>query len=413
MKKSSILKATILTAFLLVCATVSKPVLQPSDIVQDDCGACAYKSSDCERLRSPGAKEAQNIVLLIGDGMGLNQVFAGRTLLNGPAKPLKWETLPHRGVMTTCSIRSITDSAASATAMATGHKTKKGAVCTGVLQGQEKLVNIHDLFGSHKSFGVVSNTKVWDATPAAFVARATSRDMDREIAREMVTKSRPRIILGGGANAFDPGKEDTSDGLDKLDITGLAKKGGYRVVRTASGLQALDPDSGHKVLGLFAPSALEYESERTDDNKEPHLSDMASFALDMLEEESKGFFLVIEGARIDHACHRMSMDKLLGEMKEFNETVNLVLKWREKHPHTLVIVTSDHETGGMKLTTKDYKKGDRLQVEWTTQDRHDHASHSSQRVPLYGIGPGSAAIKDHMDNTEIFCLIKNAFGNED
>ncbi len=411
MKSSFKLSAVILAAFFLVCATASPPLLGPDRIVSDDCKKSAYQNADCSSLSSKEAGNAKNVILIIGDGMGLDQVFAGRTYLKGPDKPLKWETLPHRGLITTCAIRSITDSAASGTAMATGHKTTKGAVCTGVLRGQDRMANINDIFGEKKAIGVVSTTKIWDATPAAFVAHSISRDFDRRIAKEMVTESRPRLMLGGGAKAFEP-VEAASVKLDKTDIIGLAEKNGYNVARTASELDSLDPDSGEKVLGLFAPYALSFESEREEGTTEPHLTDMASFALDSLEEEPEGFFLMIEGARIDHACHKISMEKLVAEMVEFDKTVNMVLEWREKHPDTLVLITSDHETGGMKLRRKDYKKGDVLEVEWTRQDRPDHASHSSQQVPIYGIGPYASAIQDHMDNTKIFCLIKNAFENE-
>jgi len=411
MKNIPLLKAAMLAAFFLVCATVSRPLLGPDRIVSDDCKKSAYQSADCSSLASTEAGNAKNVILIIGDGMGLNQVFAGRTYLNGPDKPLQWESLPHRGLVTTCSIRSITDSAASGTAMATGHKTTNGAVCTGVLRGQSRMTNINDIFGGKKAVGLVSTTKIWDATPASFVAHSISRDFDRSIAREMVTEAKPLLMLGGGAKAFDP-VEAASVKIEKTDIAGIAGKNGYQVVRSASELDSLDPDSGKNVLGLFAPYAMTFEAEREPGTSEPHLSDMASFALDALEEEEQGFFLMIEGARIDHACHQISMEKLIGEMVEFDKTVNMVLEWREKHPDTLVLITADHETGGIELRKRGHKKGEFLEVEWTRQDRPDHASHSSQQVPIYGIGPYASAIKAHMDNTEIFCLIKNAFGND-
>ena len=138
---------------------------EPSEVISENCGAQEYMQADCSGFVGPGAGEANNVILLIGDGMGINQVYAGRVLVNGPDQPLLWETLPHRGLVKTCSIGAITDSAASGTAMATGHKTKNGMVSMTVEPEVREAPNVLDLIHDRKAVGVVTTSSVWDATP--------------------------------------------------------------------------------------------------------------------------------------------------------------------------------------------------------------------------------------------------------
>lgn len=379
---------------------------EPSDVVYDDCGKMEYRRADCADFNAPGAGEAKNVILMVGDGMGVNQVYAGRVYLNGPDKPLEWEKLPHRGLVTTCSIGAVTDSAASATAMATGHKTTNGAISMkDEGNGLESVPNILDMFHDRKAVGVVTTTTVWDATPAAFVSHAQSRNMDREIARQMVMESMPEVILGGGRSAFEP----MPLGADKFDGLAEAGKRGYTVVGTRDELAKVDTGSTNRLLGLFAGSKLKYEVNRPPSSDEPRLSEMAEAALGVLDNDPRGFFLMIEGARIDHSSHRVDVDKLAGEMAEFDKTVNMVMEWVGEHPDTLLIVTADHECGGIEVEPGDYKKGDKLDVNWSSKVTFMYAYHSSQRVPIYAKGPNAGAIGEHMDDTEIMCVIKNAF----
>lgn len=378
---------------------------EPSDVVIEDCGAQKFQQADCAALAGPGAGHAKNVILLIGDGMGIGQVYAGRVYVNGPDEPFAWEQLPHTGLVKTCAIGMITDSAASGTAMATGYKTSNGAISTTAAPIHDEVPNILDMIHDKKAIGVVTTTSVWDATPAAFVTHAPSRAQDTEIARQMIRETRPEVIMGGGANAFEgpPGSDD---------LVKEAASSGYAVVRTREELLALDAGSAERVLGLFAPSKLEFEIKRPEDTAEPHLSDMAKVALDVLDNDPRGFFIMIEGARIDHSSHETNVKKVAPEVAEFNKTIEMALAYADSHPGTLVVITADHETGGIVVRPKDYEKGDLVKIKWTKAVLPGIAGHSSQRVPIYATGPNADEVKERMDNTEVMCVIKNAFGEK-
>ncbi len=401
------MKRTGLTIALFLLSLSGLWAFEPSDVYYDECKEIGYSHADCSGFNAAGAGEAKNVILMIGDGMGINQIYSGRVYLNGPDKPLNWETLPHRGLVTTCSIGEVTDSAASATAMATGHKTSNGVISMKDDGSYEKVPNILDMVHDKKAVGVVTTTEVWDATPAAFVSHALSRNMDREIARQMTTESLPEVIMGGGRAAFEPlplGGEKA-----RFDSVAAAEGNGYKVVRTREELLGLDASSTTRLLGLFAHQKLRYEANRSPESYEPHLSEMSKAALDVLANDPRGFFLMIEGARIDHSSHRVDVDKLVGEVVEFDKTVNMVMEWMESHPDTLLIITADHECGGIEVQPGDYKKGDYIRVSWSSMVTIGYAYHSSQRVPIFAKGPNAGAIKEHMDDTEIMCVIKNAF----
>lgn len=357
----------------------------------------------------PGPEErAKNVVLLIGDGMGFNQIHAARVFRNGPDAPLSFETMSHHGTVSTCSVDDVTDSAASATAMATGRKTMNGSVAVQAIPTFMRLENVLDRHHSEKAVGVVSTASVWDATPAAFITHAPLRDQSRRIACEMILTSRPEVVLGGGALAFQFPLPCPGDDL-AVDLMRRARELGYLTLDDRADLPAAD-GSSPRILGLFAPEEMTWESERGDRSPQPRLSEMAGLALRTLERDPRGFFLMIEGARIDHASHETDLKKLLAEMTEFDRTVRLVMDWAENRGDTLVIVTADHETGGMEIAPGDYSRGDLVRIEWTSRVMPGYARHSSQLVPIYATGPGAEMVRPLMDNTEISCLIDRAFG---
>jgi alkaline phosphatase len=378
---------------------------EPADVVRDQCGRQKAVAADCTGFMAEGAGEARNVILFIGDGMGTNQVYAGRVYLNGPDAPLSWEEFPHTGLATTCAVGGITDSAAAGTAIATGHKTRVGQVSTGPTLEYEKFESILERVKDRKATGLVSTTSLWDATPAVFAAHASRRTQSRNIAQQMVEETRVDVMLGGGAKAF------IGDGKG-TDVTAKARELGYVVVRDADELNAVNASETKKLLGLFNDGSMTYEKNRGTNNTEPHLSDMVGAALDVLDNDPRGLFLMVEGARIDHSSHAMSMDRLVLEMAEFDKSINIALEWAKGHPDTLILITADHETGGIEVRPGDYKKGDKLKVRWTTAFLGLHANHSSQRVPVYGHGPNAGAIREHMDNTEVYCIMRNAFGEQ-
>ncbi|MFO8057195.1 MAG: alkaline phosphatase [bacterium] len=390
----------LLSSVLIITSLFLLTAFNPKDIRQDACLLQSYEKADCSEFVGKGAGSAENVILLIGDGMGIGQVYAGRVYLQGPEHPLKWEKLPHRGQVTTCAMYGITDSAASGSAMATGHKAMTTTISMDHKR-EKHYKTILEHVQDYKATGLVTNTNLWDATPAVFAAHSPSRSKSFDIARQMVSHE-VDVMLGGGANEFS-GNDEVGNQMER------ARGMGYKVVRTRDELKAVDPAVTRKLMGIFKGGSLRFEVDWKPEHNEPHLSEMAQKALEVLEKDERGMFLMIEGAHIDHACHKVSMDKLLGQMKEFDKTVNMVLDWQEEHPDTLVIITADHETGGIRVWPKDYRKGDEIKVWWTTALVPGYAGHSSQRVPIYARGPNASAVKNHMQNTEVFCLMKNAF----
>ncbi len=402
MNKKSKARSAAVYAFL-VCAFLLLTAFEPADVERERCLLQEEYHADCSRFKADGAGEAENVILIIGDGMGIGQTYAGRVYLNGPEELLAWEKLPYTGLVNNCAIHHITDSAASGTAIATGHKTSVGTVSMGTGLDPAPYKTILELVKDRKATGLVTNTELWDATPAVFASHAPRRSMSRSIARQMVEEARVDVLMGGGAEAF------YAEG-EAPDMVARAAKLGYTVVKTDEQLAAVDAGDTKRLLGLFAPDSMRYEVERKPETTEPRLSQMAEKALQILERYPRGFFLMVEGARIDHACHEVSMEKLVGQMVEFDKTVNLLLEWAGEHPHTLVLITADHETGGIDVKEGDYRKGDRVEVKWKSALLPGiYANHSNQRVPVYGVGPNAAAIQDRMDNTEVFCIMKNAF----
>jgi alkaline phosphatase len=398
------MKKACLIIILLFAVSMTAGAFGPEDVYYDDCDAQTYQKASCSDFNAEGAGEAKNVIIVIGDGMGINQIFAGRTYLNGPDTPFEWEKLPHQGLVTTCAIGSITDSAASATAMGTGHKTQNNAIGMKYDGGLEIVPNITDLVHHKKAAGIVTTTYVWDATPAGFTVHSDDRYNDRQIANQMVNDVQLEVILGGGAKAFEK-----TNKIGSTDVIETARGIGYTVVRTQDELLAVDAKNTDKILGLFANGKMKYEVKRPGDTTEPHLSQMTRTAIDVLKKDPRGFFLMIEGARIDHSSHRVSIDKLVGEMTEFNKTMDIVLDFVKENPDTLLIVTADHECGGIELRPGNYKKGDEIKVSWGQKISPFYAGHSAQRVPIFATGPNAGAVKEHIDNTEIMCIIMNAF----
>jgi alkaline phosphatase len=366
---------------------------EPADVVYDDCKA--LQEARCDQYRAEGAGQAKNVILMIGDGMGLNQIYAARVKANGPKEPLALESLPHRGLATTCSLSGTTDSAAAGTALATGHKAVNKDISLSP-QGEkwETVLELAEKLG--KRTGLVTTAPITDATPAVFGAHVPARAEQPEVAQNYLTETKPNLLLGGGRHYFS--------GVQMK----MALADGYAIVDDLPGLEKLDPAKVSRVLGLFAVSNMTYETDFKPGSTEPHLHEMAAFALKELEQDPKGFFMMIEGGQIDHACHAGDLDKAIAETLEFNRTVQLVLDWIGSRTDTLLIITADHETGGIAITPKDYQKGDTVEARFTTKFPFFPATHSKQEVEVFAEGPNAAAIKAHQDNTAISCIMREA-----
>ena len=322
------------------------------------------------------AAPIRNIIVCIGDGMGPEQVKAARYYAG---TNLFFETFPYQSTMTTGSADgSITDSAAAATAMASGQKVNNGVISLSLPGDGSELQTLLEYFTTKdKSVGLVTTTYVTHATPAAFGAHTTSRNNTSEITTDYLTQTRPQVLFGGGGNGMSPS---------------AAADAGYTVVTTRDELFSLNTSTSSLVSGQFGLTHLPYEVDGLGDL--PRLPEMTSVALDILEEDPDGFFLMVEGGRIDHAGHNNNLSRNIGETLAFGETVELIRNWAGNRSDTLIIVTADHETGGLDVLT-DNGPGVNPTVTWST------TGHTSTPVPVYAWGLNADLAVTVADNTEI------------
>ncbi|MDK2914871.1 MAG: alkaline phosphatase [Thermococcaceae archaeon] len=272
----------------------------------------------------------KNVIILIGDGMGVAHVEITKLVYGH----LNMEDFPVTGLELTDSLSGeVTDSAAAGTAIATGVKTYNGMISvtnvTGRITNVTTLLEVAQTLG--KSTGLVTTTRITHATPAVFASHVPDRDMEDEIARQLILH-RVNVLLGGGKKEFD---EDTLK---------MAEDYGYNIVFTK---EELEKSEGDFILGLFADSHIPYVLDR--EPGDVGLLDMTKKAISVLERNPNGFFLMVEGGRIDHAAHENDIGSVVAETKEFDDVVGYILEYARKRGDTLVIVLADHETGGLAI----------------------------------------------------------------
>ena len=296
---------------------------------------------------------AKGVVLFIGDGMGLNAVKAAEIYSNEASRqPLSFSQIKIKGITYTRSANSeVTDSAAAITALMSGEKTYNGRL--NILPNDQGVYTIPKRAREKGlSLGVVSTTRLTHATPAGTYSQAMSRDQEQLIADQFLHLA-PDVALAGGLQYFQPSTvSKKSKRTDQRDLVFEAKKAGYTFVSTASQLQALDASNVKKLLGLFSNSHMSYEIDRINDpsfKDQPSLAQMTQAALRVVSKNPKGFFLMVEGGRIDHACHSHDIAAAIHEVIAFDNAVKAALEFQKTHPNVLIIVTADHETGGLGL----------------------------------------------------------------
>jgi alkaline phosphatase len=287
----------------------------------------------------------KSVILLIGDGTGPQQFGLLMDWADAAGKsPTAFERLANSG--TTGVLRTapadapLTDSAAGATALACGVSTNNGAIAVDP-SGKRLTTCLEDARAHGRRTGLVTTTTITHATPACFAAHIGDRGEEGEIAQQYVHEGLGADVLFGGGRRFFP-----------EPLLAEAGEKGWKLVRTREDLAAL-PAGTQKALGLFAASHVPYAIDRDQpgEAQAPTLADMARKALEILSQDDKGFFLMVEGGRIDHACHGNDAPTALGELREFDDVIALSEQFRAKHPETLVIVTADHETGGLTITS--------------------------------------------------------------
>jgi len=292
-------------------------------------------------LTAGAQAEVKNMIVLIGDGLGQGQIDLTRYMTEGKDAELELMQLPNVGLMMTSSTQGVPDSAAAGTAMATGHKTDNGMV--GMSPTGAELDSILDYAETlNKSTGIISTNKVTDATPAAFSVSAESRDNEGAIAKAILNNG-VEVVLGGGADEF------TAETAGE-DVVKMAQEMGYEHVTNQTELVNAKA-SNNKLLGLFNPSYMNYKLDRDNVNSnEPSLKEMTKKAIQVLSRDEDGFFLMSEGARIDHAAHAADIHGVVAETLEFDETVEYAVEWAKKNGNTMVVVVADHETLGFSVT---------------------------------------------------------------
>lgn len=329
-----------------------------------------------------GSAMPTNVILFIGDGMGYGQVAAAGLYANGVSGTLSFEAFPHQAqVATSSASSSITDSAAAATAMATGYKVSNGVISVAQPgDGRELPTVLEQAAAAGKATGLVTTTYISHATPAAFAAHEPSRGNYSRIAQDYLRQTRPNVLFGGSLY------------LSESD----AAAAGYSVVKDAAQLQVLDTDGADFVSGQFAAGHMTYEFDRGSTTTEPHLSEMTAVALSLLDNDPQGFFLMVEGGRIDHAAHAHDLERTIGETLEFSRAVRTAVDWihRSALLDTLILVTADHETGRLNILA-DGEAGRYPYVAWTS------AGHTGANVPIYAWGSNSEWVTGVMDNTWI------------
>ena len=331
--------------------------------------------SDRQEIReSPAAK---NIILLIGDGMGLSQISSAFYFK---------ETLPHFtrfsniGLMRTSSTFKITDSAAGATAFSAGKKTYNGAI--GVDSDTTSITTIVEILSNENwKTGMISTSSITHATPASFFAHVKSRGMEEEIAAQL-SNSEIDFIAGGGLGFFDD-----STRSDSLDYLQTLKNNGFTVQTEKLSATV---DSNKKYAYLLASEHLPPVLEGRGD----FLPKATKLALNYLSTGSDNFFLMVEGSMIDWGGHGNDADFLVSEMIDFDEAIGEAMDFAEKDGNTLVIVTADHETGGFTLSPgENYNE---------INPTFSNGGHSTALIPVAAYGPGSELFRGVYENTEIF-----------
>ena len=386
------MKKTMLVAALLLGAVVSAMAQNPDPDSRDksryavnnfenDDLYTAVQTYEPVSVVMPKGKKVKNVILMIGDGMGLEQLSTAWIVNNRHLNIT--DNFPYVGLQWTYSAsKLVTDSAAAGTALATGSKTNNGMIATSP-DGQP----LETLSEYAKSKGMKTGTsvvcRVCDATPAVFSTHHSNRDSLYNITAQFVD-SELDFLFGGGLKWW----ENRPDGRD---LTAEAEAKGYTVVKDIESLKAVEEGP---VIALTAytelPPALDRGTEHQESVKK---------ALELLGGHKKGFFLMVEGSCIDDWCHANKVGYAVEEILDFDRTVGAVLEWAARDGETLVIVTADHSTGGMTLLGGNV-------VGQSVAVNYANTGHNGVALPVYAWGPGAEKFVGIYENAELSQMIK-------
>ncbi len=378
-------------------------------------GALFATLAGCGVLPRLGEGEAKNVILIVGDGMGAAQRNAVQLASVGAHENLLMDSLPHAGLVGTNSASyPITDSAAAATAMASGVKTTNAKVGLDTNNNVVPTI-LEQAKAAGKAAGLVTTSSVTDATPAAFAAHVEQRDQQRRIARQYLEESKPDVILGGGRSIWVPAEEDPED------LTQLAQEQGYAYVADRI---TLGSAAGPRLLGLFAEGEMyEAAAEGEGDSYEPSvpLPEMTQKAIEVLSEDPEGFFLLVEEEAIDSMGHARNGTLMLEAGRQLDRSVEIAKAFAEENGETLLVVVGDHECCGLTIEQPDEgggASGDEdgpFPVANSDQEfvlDHSTSNHTAVDVPLTAMGPGADRLSGIYENTFIHEAMLQSIGLE-
>jgi alkaline phosphatase len=489
-------------------ALCGEPVVQGPELVQDWYEAGQRFIHAAERLE-PSARKAKNVIFFVGDGMGISTLTAARILEGqmqgraGEENRLSFEDFPYAALSKTYTWDQQTpDSAPTMTAMMTGYKAREGMLsvdhqtprneCSSKVIAQHALTTLlEQAAAAGKATGVVSTARLTHATPAATYAHTPMRDWEADadlpadcgamdIARQLIEVSPTvrdslKVAMGGGRLNFMPAvqadpengrKGKRRDGRDLIAEWQQTRGPDARYVWNRAGFDAIDPAATTHLLGLFEGSHMQYEMDRAKDKGgEPSLTDMTEKAIQILQQDKKGYFLHVESGRIDHAHHAGNAKRALSEVIELARAVRKAQQMTDPR-ETLIVVTADHshvftmagyphrgndilglveevpdmdgeatqlkkDKLGLPYTTLGYANG----PGWRDPKAHDgqrsdlsyestHAddflpeaaipleseTHGGEDVPIFAVGPMAHLIHGSMEQNWIYHVMRRAFG---
>jgi len=318
------------------------------------------------------APRPKNVILVIADGMGAGQVTAARWLLGDKLQLLRMPASAF--VATHCADEAVTDSAAAASAYATGMKTNYHALSVDA-DGNPRTTVVEVAHAAGKATGLVTTTDFWDATPAAFASHAKERYDDAPSIVQQMVSGGTDVIIGGGIDSL---------GKEKLPSLDDVKKSDRAVVVSLAELQA---SKAPRVLGVM--------KRQDDDLEDPAapLAALAKWTIEKLSADPDGFFLMIENEGTDSSSHSNNSDHVRTALRQYDAALAVALDFAAARNDTLVIAVGDHETGGMRIFQGRDKH--RWRIEWSTVE------HTGTSIPLFAFGPGSESFSGYIDNTDV------------
>jgi alkaline phosphatase len=403
--------------------------------------------------QAAGEAQAQNVILMVPDGFS-DSVSKNYSLYKDGEPVWEERDMTTGKVDTSSADAVITDSAAAGTAYATGERTNNGMVGM-TPDGESKSSILDEAAGMGKSTGLVATSTITHATPAVFASHVEDRNNYTEIAKQMAENENLDLMYGGGREHFLPESEGgiREDGENYIDH---AIDAGFEYVETERAMEEAD---GGRIMGLFADDAMNTSMEQSP--VQPSLSEMTSSAIDHLSQDEDGFFLMVEGSQIDWAGHANDPAWMMSDTEAFEQAVEEATAYSEEHEDTLVVVASDHDTGGsaseateekhpsslknvdatgaamqeqvllgeetpaevfeehtgLTMTDEEQKMveeaetlelgfnhvlSERTGIDWTSTD------HTAVDITVYAEGPGEEAFSGNLQNTEVFDAMQQA-----